>query len=77
LRDQWSLLGLAGWRYSLDLITDQDVLDVMSSQKELNFVPGEQHLYCNTGYTLLAQIVKRVSGGSSLLPQTGIRHPSA
>lgn len=64
LRDQWSLLGLAGWRYSLDLITDDDVLDVMSSQKELNFKPGEKHIYCNTGYTLLAQIVKRVSGKS-------------
>ena len=62
LRDQWSLLGLAGWRYSLDLITDDDVLDLMSRQKELNFKPGEQHVYCNTGYTLLAQIVKRVSG---------------
>ena len=64
LRDQWSLLGLAGWRYSLDLITDQDVLDVMSAQKDLNFQPGEKHTYCNTGYTLLAQIVKRVSGKS-------------
>ena len=64
LRDQWSLLGLAGWRYSLDLITDEDVLDVMSRQKELNFLPGEKHVYCNTGYTLLAQIVKRVSGQS-------------
>jgi len=64
LRDQWSLLGLAGWRYSLDLITDDDVLDVMSRQKELNFQPGEKHVYCNTGYTLLAQIVKRVSGQS-------------
>jgi CubicO group peptidase (beta-lactamase class C family) len=40
LRDQWSLLGLAGWRYSLDLITDDDVLDVISRQKELNFTPG-------------------------------------
>src|SRR5271154_6815476 len=64
LRDQWELLGLAGWRYSLDLITDDDVLAVMSRQKELNFRPGEKHLYCNTGYTLLAQIVKRVSGQS-------------
>lgn len=64
LRDQWSLLGLAGWRYALDLITDQDVLDVMSAQKELNFKPGEKHTYSNTGYTLLAQIVKRVSGKS-------------
>ena len=26
IRDQWSLLGLAGWRYSRDLITDDDVL---------------------------------------------------
>jgi len=64
LRDQWALLGLAGWRYSLDLITDDDVLELMSRQKDLNFQPGEKHIYCNTGYTLLAQIVKRVSGQS-------------
>ena len=64
LRDQWDLLGLAGWRYSLDLITDEDVLSVMARQKDLNFRPGDRHLYCNTGYTLLAQIVKRVSGQS-------------
>ena len=64
LRDQWALLGLAGWRYSLDLITDDDVLQVMARQKTLNFQPGEEHLYCNTGYTLLAQVVKRVSGRS-------------
>ncbi len=64
LRDQWDLLGLAGWRYSLDLITDDDVLSVMSRQKDLNFPPGSKHMYCNTGYTLLAQIVKRVSGES-------------
>ena len=61
LRDQWSLLGLAGWRYSLDLITDQDVLDMVSRQKALNFEPGSRFLYCNTGYTLLAQIVRRIS----------------
>ena len=64
LRDQWDLLGLAGWRYSLDLITDDDVLAVMSRQRDLNFPPGSRHLYSNTGYTLLAQIVKRVSGQS-------------
>ena len=64
LRDQWDLLGLAGWRYSLDLITDQDVMDMVSRQKELNFRPGEKHVYCNTGYTLLGQVVKAVSGKS-------------
>lgn len=61
LRDQWDLLQLAGWRYSLDLITDDDVLELFSKQRELNFKPGEQFLYSNTGYTLLAQIVQRVS----------------
>lgn len=62
LRDQWALLTLAGWRYSLDLITDDDVLDLVSRQRDLNFKPGDEYLYCNTGYTLLAQIIKRVSG---------------
>lgn len=64
LRDQWDLLNLAGWRYSLDLITDEDVLSVVTRQRALNFTPGERHLYCNTGYTLLAQVVARVSGRS-------------
>jgi CubicO group peptidase (beta-lactamase class C family) len=64
LRDQWNLLDLAGWRYSLDLITDDDVMSVLTTQKDLNFRPGEKHVYCNTGYTLLAIIVKRVSGTS-------------
>jgi len=64
LRDQWELLGLSGWRYSQDLITDADVLYVVSHQRELNFPPNTRYLYSNTGYTLLAQIVARVSGQS-------------
>jgi CubicO group peptidase (beta-lactamase class C family) len=64
LRDQWDLLELAGWRYSLDLITDDDVMSVMTRQKNLNFKPGDKHVYCNTGYTLMGLIVKRVSGMS-------------
>lgn len=64
LRDQWDLLQLSGWRYSHDLITDADVLYVVSHQRELNFPPNTQFLYSNTGYTLLAQIVARVSGES-------------
>lgn len=64
LRDQWALLELAGWRYSQDLITDADVLSVVERQKELNFKPGEKFMYSNTGFTLLAIIVSRVSGMS-------------
>ena len=64
LRDQWDLLALWGWRYSLDLITNDDVMYVVSHQKELNFPPGTKFLYSNTGYTLLGEVVKRVSGQS-------------
>jgi CubicO group peptidase (beta-lactamase class C family) len=41
LRDQWDLLELARRRYSLDLITDEDVMSVVTSQKDLNFKPGK------------------------------------
>lgn len=64
VRDQLQLLALTGWRYTQDLISDEDVMDAVVRQKALNFKPGAQHLYSNTGYTLLAQIVKRVSGRS-------------
>jgi CubicO group peptidase (beta-lactamase class C family) len=63
LRDQWSLLGMADWRDD-DLITEDDVLAIVSRQKALNFMPGDEYTYSNTGYTLLAVIVKRVSGKS-------------
>jgi CubicO group peptidase (beta-lactamase class C family) len=63
LRDQWNLLALAGWRLE-DVITEDDVMRVVSAQRKLNFAPGKEHLYCNTGYTLLGIIVKRVSGKS-------------
>jgi CubicO group peptidase (beta-lactamase class C family) len=61
LRDQWNLLMLAGWRLD-DVITRQQILRLISKQRELNFKPGEEMVYCNTGYTLMAEIVSRVSG---------------
>jgi CubicO group peptidase (beta-lactamase class C family) len=64
LRDQWNLLIMSGWRLGEDVVRDEDILDLVSQMKELNFKPGDQHLYSNTGYTLLAYIVKRVSGQS-------------
>lgn len=61
LRDQWELLVMAGWRLD-DVITKDHILKMVSYQKELNFNPGDEQFYCNTGYTLLAEIVSRVSG---------------
>ena len=41
-----------------------DVLDLLSRQKELNFAPGAEFLYSNTGYFLLAVIAERAGGKS-------------
>jgi len=60
LRDQWNLLSMAGWRMD-DVITKEHVLKLVSKQKELNFDPGEEYAYCNTGFTLLAEVVSRIS----------------
>ncbi|MCF0065545.1 serine hydrolase [Dyadobacter chenwenxiniae] len=59
LRDQWNLLSMAGWRLD-DVITKEHVFNLIKRQKELNFEPGSAFAYCNTGYTLLAEIVSRV-----------------
>jgi CubicO group peptidase (beta-lactamase class C family) len=63
LRDQWTLLQMAGWRMD-DVITKEQILKLVSKQKELNFAPGDEYLYCNTGFTLLAEVVSRVSNMS-------------
>ena len=61
LRDQWQLLAAAGWQLD-DVITQEHIIKLVSKQKTLNFTPGEEWLYCNTGYTLMAEIVQKVSG---------------
>ncbi len=63
LRDQWQLLAIAGWRMD-DVITRDHIMKLVRKQRDLNFTPGSEHLYSNTGYTLLAEIVARVSGKS-------------
>jgi CubicO group peptidase (beta-lactamase class C family) len=60
VRDQWATLGLAGWDLK-DVITQDQILRLLFRQKELNFTPGERMLYSNGGFTLLAEIVHRVS----------------
>ena len=61
LRDQWSLLTMAGWRMD-DVITRDQILRLVERQRGLNFTPGDEYLYTNTGFTLLAEIVERVTG---------------
>src|SRR5688572_13710077 len=61
LRDWWELVTLAGLRND-DTYAVQDVLDMTARQRGLNFPPGEQYLYSNTGYMMLGLVVHRVTG---------------
>lgn len=63
LRDYLELMTLAGLD-ERDHTTCADAFALITRQRALNFPPGSKHLYCNTGYFLLAQIVERVSGKS-------------
>ena len=63
LRDAPTLLALTGRTY--DDTTDwPELLAPISRQKELNFQPGQDAAYSNTGYLLAAQIVRQASGKS-------------
>jgi CubicO group peptidase (beta-lactamase class C family) len=63
LRDYFGLFALRGWQYD-ELLTPEELLTLVARQRTLNFVPGQHHLYSNTGYALLALVVQRVSGRS-------------
>lgn len=63
VRDYLTLMRLAGARGD-DFYIDPEVVDLIARQKELNFAPGDEFLYSNSGYFLLAEIVKRVTGDS-------------
>jgi CubicO group peptidase (beta-lactamase class C family) len=61
LRDFHELMALAGWRGD-DYRTNEDVMRLLKMQTDLNFKPGEQFMYSNTGYVVLAEIIERVTG---------------
>lgn len=62
LRDWGEVAAIAGWPRTTRVHTHAHVLDIVSRQRSLNFVPGSQYSYSNTGYNLAAIIVARVSG---------------
>src|ERR1051326_2214987 len=63
IRDQRALVCTPGLRDD-HLITEDDVMWAVTRQRALNFNPGDEYLYSNSGFTLLGVIVKRVSGHS-------------
>jgi CubicO group peptidase (beta-lactamase class C family) len=60
LRDQWMLLVLARKNHG-GVVSQAEVMKLLERQRELLFNPGESFLYCNSGYTLLSEVVAAIS----------------
>jgi len=63
LRDYLTLWRLAGMKLE-NWTTQEDAVRLVARQRRGNFPAGADWLYSNTGYLLLAEIVKRASGQS-------------
>jgi CubicO group peptidase (beta-lactamase class C family) len=61
LRDWGSVMSLTGAGRGDRVVTQEIALDVISRQKGLDFEPGAEYSYSNSGYQLAAIIVERVS----------------
>lgn len=47
-----------------EVMSQKQMVNILLKQKQLNFEPGSTYQYNNSGFTLLAEIVERVSGKS-------------
>ena len=63
IRDYLTLMALGGYR-DADYFSVAELLARLARQRDLNFRPGAEHLYSNSGYFLLGEIVARVTGQS-------------
>lgn len=64
LRDWGVMVALEGWPRGTRAMEQSQVLEVVARQGVLNFEPGSEWLYSNSGYTLAAIIVARASNQS-------------
>jgi CubicO group peptidase (beta-lactamase class C family) len=62
LRDWGSVEAIAGWPRTTRTYTHAHVLEIVSRQRALNYPPGAEYSYSNTGFNLAAMLVARVSG---------------
>ncbi|MFT3746622.1 MAG: serine hydrolase domain-containing protein [Pyrinomonadaceae bacterium] len=61
LRDWGSVMALTGAGRGDRVISQEMAVDVILRQKHLDFKPGTEYSYSNSGYQLAAEIVERVS----------------
>jgi CubicO group peptidase (beta-lactamase class C family) len=62
IRDYLTLGVMAGYPDDELSFTDQSAMRMMSRQLALNYQPGTEFLYSNSGYVLLSLLVKQVTG---------------
>src|SRR5580693_4366680 len=60
-RDILGLLLLAGRNFE-DIHPTPELLDLLSRQKALNYMPGDEYLYSNTNFFLMSVIIHRATG---------------
>ncbi|HEY6901096.1 MAG TPA: serine hydrolase domain-containing protein [Puia sp.] len=61
IRDYADLVFLAGGSPE-NIANRSTALELVLRQKELNFTPGDQYSYSNSGYLLLTYVIERISG---------------
>ncbi|MEL7534904.1 MAG: serine hydrolase domain-containing protein, partial [Bacteroidota bacterium] len=57
----WSLQNITWWK---ETFSNQDAIELLEQQQDLNFEPGSRHVYSNSNFILLTEVVKVVSGQS-------------
>lgn len=63
IRDAISLVGASGMRAE-DRFSQHQALALILQQEQMNFAPGEAFAYSNSGFILLSEVVRRVTGQS-------------
>ncbi len=63
IRDYLTLADIAGLDFD-NVFDELDGVELIVRQRSLNFDPGSEFLYSNSGYLLLANIVRRATGRS-------------
>jgi CubicO group peptidase (beta-lactamase class C family) len=61
IKDYFELLEKEGLNY-LNQISREQVYHLIKSQDSLNFRPGDQYSYSNSGYLMLAMIIEKTAG---------------
>ena len=64
LRDWYGIASVQGLRASERHFGNDDLLEMASRQRSLNFPSGTEYLYSNTGWNILAIAIERITGES-------------